>query len=263
MDKKKKIWKVIFCVAVIVCAVSIGVFGWTKYQNYKAEKDKEATLKAIESSEFVGETDGKEPEIPTGIKHGKGIDFRKLAKINDEIYAWIYVPGTRIDYPIAQSAESDEHYLKYNFKNEPEFAGCIYTEKANKKNFTDPNTVVYGHNMKNGSMFQNLHKFEDEAFFKKHTKVYVYTPKKIYVYTIFAAYTYDDRHLLKSFDFSDKKVFANYLKNVMHTRDMSSNIRTEQKVTDRDKIITLSTCVGGQPNNRYLVQAVLTDEKDA
>ena len=54
----------------------------------------------------------------------------------------------------------------------------IYTEKANKKDFSDPNTIFYGHNMRNGSMFQNLHKFEDEAFFKKHKEVYVYTPKK-------------------------------------------------------------------------------------
>lgn len=105
-----------------------------------------------------------------------------MIKINSDIYAWIYVPGTRIDYPVAQSQESDDHYLKYNFKNEPEFAGCIYTEKANKKDFSDPNTIFYGHNMRNGSMFQNLHKFEDEAFLR-NTKKYMFTHQRKHTHT--------------------------------------------------------------------------------
>ena len=117
--------------------------------------------------------------------------------------------------------------------------------------------------MKNGSMFQNLHKFEDEDFFKKNKEVYVYTPDKTYSYTIFAAYKFDDRHLLKTFDFENEKKFENYLRNVQSVRGMDSHVRKSQKVTSKDKIITLSTCVGGQPNNRYLVQAVLTDERSA
>lgn len=255
----KKVWKIVLCIGIVICLACLGLFGWKQYQAYRAQKE----LEAIEKSQYT-ERDGDEPELPEGVKHGESIDFEKLQKINKEIYAWIYVPGTKIDYPVAQNAKDDEHYLKYNYKNKPEFAGCIYTEKANKKDFTDPNTVIYGHNMRNGSMFQNLHKFEDGDFFKKHTEVYIYTPEKTYTYKIFAAYKYDNRHILKSFDyFKDKKVFKDYLKTVMATREMISHIRTSQKVTQDDKIITLSTCVGGQPENRYLVQAVLTNERDA
>lgn len=259
----KKAWKIVLALAITACVVCLGVFGYTKYQDYKTQKEREETLKAIESSEFTGETQGEEPELPEGIKHGQKINFEKLIDINDDIYAWIYVPGTKIDYPVAQNQEDDTHYLKYNYKNEPEFAGCIYTEKYNKKDFTDPNTIFYGHNMKNGSMFQNLHKFADEDFFKKNKEVYVYTPDKTYSYTIFAAYKFDDRHLLKTFDFKNEKKFENYLRNVQSVRGMDSHVRKSQKVTSKDKIITLSTCVGGQPNNRYLVQAVLTDERSA
>ena len=142
---KKSGWKIILGVAVLVCVICLGRFGWVKYQDYKTEQARKATLKEIASTEFTGENEGKEPEkVPAGVKHGQKINFKKLIKINSDIYAWIYVPGTRIDYPVAQSQESDDHYLKYNFKNEPEFAGCIYTEKANKKDFSDPNTVFYG-----------------------------------------------------------------------------------------------------------------------
>lgn len=259
----KKLWKWIFAAALAVCVACLGVFGYTKYRDYKTQKEREETLKEIENSEFTGVTQGKEPELPEGVKHGQEINFDKLMKINDEIYAWIYVPGTKIDYPVAQNQEDDAHYLKYNFKNEPEFAGCIYTEKYNKKDFTDPNTIFYGHNMKNGSMFQNLHKFEDEDFFRKHKEVYVYTPDKTYTYTIFAAYKFDDRHLLKTFNFKNEEKFENYLRNVKSVRGMDSHVRKSQKVTSKDKIITLSTCVGGQPDHRYLVQAVLIDERNA
>lgn len=256
MNRKK--WKIVLCLGIVICIGCLGVFGWITYRNYRTQKE----LEAISSSDFT-QRDGEEPDLPEGIRHGDDIDFNELQKINDEIYAWIYIPDTKIDYPVAQNAEDDAHYLNYNYKNEPEFAGCIYTEKYNKKDFTDPNTVMYGHNMRNGSMFQNLHKFEDGDFFDKHKNVYVYTPDKIYTYTIFAAYKYDNRHLLKSFDFKDKEVFENYLKNVLSTRQMISHIRKDQKVTADDRILTLSTCVGGEPDNRYLVQAVLTDERDA
>lgn len=252
----KRFWKVVLCIGILICVICLGILGWGQYQKYKAQKE----LEAIENSQYT-EREGDEPELPEGIRHGEKIDFKKLQDLNDEIYAWIYVPGTKIDYPVAQN-EDDGHYLKYNYKNEPEFAGCIYTEKANKKDFTDPNTIFYGHNMRNGSMFQNLHKFEDEEFFDKNTEVYVYTPEKTFTYKIFAAYKYDDRHLLKSFDFKDKQVFKEYLEMVKSTREMISHIRTEQKVTEEDRIVTLSTCVGGQSENRYLVQAVLTDERE-
>ena len=72
------------------------------------------------------------------------------------------------------------------------FAGCIYTESGNSKNFTDPNTVVYGHNMRNGSMFQNLHYYEDPEFFEQNPFVYIYTEDKIRIYEVFASYIYDD-----------------------------------------------------------------------
>ena len=83
----------------------------------RQNRQEKQTLKEIASTEFTGENEGKEPEkVPAGVKHGQKINFKKLIKINSDIYAWIYVPGTRIDYPVAQSQESDDHYLKYNFK---------------------------------------------------------------------------------------------------------------------------------------------------
>ena len=122
---------------------------------------------------------------------------------------------------------------------------------------TDFNTLIYGHNMKNGTMFSGLHKFEDAAFFNEHTKVLIYTPEKEYIYTIFAAYIYDDRHLLYSFNFADEQVYANYVKDIQNMRSMNALVREDVAVTAKDKIITLVTCMANQPEKRLLVQAVL------
>lgn len=85
---KKNAWKIILAIAVLVCIVCLGRFGWIKYQDHKTEQARKETLKAIASTEFTGENDGDEPEkVPAGVKHGQKVDFKKLIKINSDIYA--------------------------------------------------------------------------------------------------------------------------------------------------------------------------------
>ena len=187
------------------------------------------------------------------------VKFEELQAVNPDVYAWITVPGTDIDYPILQHASDNTYYLMHNIDGSYGYPGCIYTENMNSKDFTDNNTVIYGHNMKNGSMFAQLHKFEDPDFFKENREVLIYLPDEVLHYTIFAAHIYDDRHLLYSFDFADPDVYQKYLDSVFNIRDMSANIDKDMTVTKDDQIITLVTCIGSQPNNRLLVQAVLTD----
>lgn len=189
------------------------------------------------------------------------VKFGELQSVNPDVYAWITVPGTEIDYPILQHPSDNSYYLMHNIDGSYGYPGCIYTENLNSKDFTDNNTVIYGHNMKNGSMFAQLHKFEDPDFFRENREVLIYLPDEVLHYTIFAAHIYDDRHLLYSFDFADPEVYEKYLQSVFDTRDMSANIDKEMTVTNEDQIITLVTCIGSQPNNRLLVQAVLTERE--
>ena len=182
--------------------------------------------------------------------------FEKLQEIAPDAYAWITVPGTQIDYPIVQHPTDNTFYLNHNPKGEYEFAGAIFTEDYNATDFEDPNTVIYGHNMKNGSMFQELHKFEDKAFFEEHPEFTIYTPDEVLHYHIFAAYTYDNRHLLKEFDFDDSEVFRLYLEDILGMKSMSANIDKNAEIKEDDRIVTLSTC-NGINEQRYLVQGVL------
>lgn len=187
------------------------------------------------------------------------IDFKALKEQNEDIYAWITVEGTAVDYPVLQSSEDDGFYLHRGIDKEELFAGAIYSEKKNRKDFSNFHTVLYGHNMKDGSMFASLHNFRDEEFFRKHREILVYTPEHIYHYEIFAAYTFDDRHLLNSYDLKTKAGRNAYLEDLYNVRSMDAHfLEGRKKVTRRDKLLTLSTCIG-QENSRYLVQGVLTE----
>lgn len=209
-------------------------------------------------TEEAGTIESTEVDAEMAIEEIKAVvDWEGLWEINSDVYAWISIPGTSIDYPILQHSSDNTYYLNYNIDGSYGYPGCIYTENLNSKDFTDNNTVIYGHNMKNGTMFAGLHQFEDSSFFTQNDKIYIYTPGKELTYTIFAAYIYDDRHLLYSFDFTNEDVYAAYLEEIFTRRDLSTNIRTDINVTKEDNIITLVTCMSKQPDKRLLVQAVL------
>ena len=255
-QKKKKNKKIFIAigavagVAAIVCA-AVGISRYLEEENagngYIEIRDdvKEGTAEAPAETE----EDDTPVEIP--------IDFDALEERNPDVYAWITVPDTNIDYPILRRDSDNSYYLNHTIDHEEKIEGAIFTENYNNTDFEDPNTVIYGHDMRNGSMFQNLLNYEDREYFDGHRDIVIYTPDAIRHYTVFAAYPYDDRHILQSFNFALTPVYQEYLDMVFSIRDMSSIIDTSMDVTTDDKIITLSTCYGNQHDKRFLVQAVL------
>lgn len=247
---KKKIL-MIFGFVIIIVALIIGCIGLYRvlseqnagktYEDLKVEFD-------IEPLIDLPQIETEEVEIP--------VDFESLTAQYPDIYAWIQIPGTAIDYPIVQHPSDNSYYLNHTVDGRKRVEGAIFTEDYNSKDFDDPNTVIYGHNMKNGSMFKSLHKYKDKGFFSENSEIYIYQEGRVLKYKIFAAYVYDSRHLMLSFDFDDINIYRSYLNFVLTKKDMSSNIDTRVEVSPEDKIITLSTCNNNE-NQRYLVQAVL------
>ena len=188
------------------------------------------------------------------------IDFDKLKETNQDIYAWIEIPNTQINYPVVQGGDDDAYYLNHTIDGTEGYPGSIYTERINAKDFSDFNTVIYGHNMKDGSMFMGLHNFEDPQYMKEHPNVKIYTPEKELTYRIFAAVVYDDVHILEAYDFSSQEYRRLFLESVYNSRDMRNCIDESVAVDADSKILTLSTCIGGENNKRYIVEAVLVDE---
>ena len=240
------------------------------------QEDNKNPISSREDSDGIGADIGKEPaegkengsgtEAAAGSEGTSGkefvtrddIDFEELQALNPDIYAWIEVPGTNVDYPIVQHATDNSYYLTHTIEHKKTTAASIYTENYNSKDFSDHHTVIYGHNMKNGTMFRTLHNFEDYDFFEEHRDIIIYMPDETKYYKIFAAYTYDNRHLLHFYYCEEAESFQKYLDDIYAIKDFDAFIDREVEVTSEDHIITLSTCVNsGEMTQRYLVQAVL------
>ena len=127
----------------------------------------------------------------------------------------------------------------------------------NSKDFSDFNTVLYGHNMNAGTMFANLHYYKDTEFFNSHPYIYVYTEDGVLVYQVFAAYTFSDVHLLMGFDLTKEEIRQIYIDNIFSLNGINNNFNREVEVTTDSRILTLETCVNNQDDKRYIVAAVL------
>lgn len=255
-NSKKNLWKTIYIVLVIACLLCIGAMVLYLQKDQQEEIAAEQIQEEIKEEYVAEEAVVELAELP--------IDFEGLQEINPEIYAWIEVPDTNINYPIVQhEGEDQRYYLTRDIHGEYSQSGSIYTENYNNKDFQDYHTVLYGHNMKNGSMFHNVRYFAGREYFDEHEELYIYMPNRILKYEIITCYEYDDRHLLGMFDFDDEEAYAEYLKEIMNPRSMYTMIREGYELTTDDKLLTLSTCVANKPNNRRLLQAVLVEEIDA
>ncbi len=188
------------------------------------------------------------------------IDFKTLKSQNNDIYSWIYIPKTNVNYPVCQSPLDDNFYLDHDIYKNYSYAGAIYSQYCNKRHYSDRVTVLYGHNMADGSMFANLHYYSDKNFFDKNKYIYIYTPDRKLTYEVVSAFIYDDRHIMNSFDFSDDKVFSDYLEMIQNPRSVSKNVNENVDLTIDDKILVLSTCLNSG-EGRYLVQGVLVNDE--
>lgn len=247
-DSRSRKAFIILAVILIIVGVGITVFQLISTQNAK-NKDENLTSTTAQSTEVSSTATAKNP-----------IDFNSLIKKNSDIYAWIKVPGTKVDYPIVQSKIDDDFYLKHSATDKSySSSGAVYTQSINSKDFTDRVTLVYGHNGYGDTYFTTLHRFEKQDFFEKHNKFVIYTPTQKLTYRIVSAFKYDDRHIMNSFDFHNDDIFKQFIDMIQNPTSANKNVRNslDKEITINDNIVVLSTCFTGQKSNRYLICGVL------
>lgn len=184
----------------------------------------------------------------------KKIDFENLTSLNSDVVGWITLPGTIIDYPIVHSHDNKE-YLKLTFLKESNSAGSIFIDKNNSSDFSDYNTIIYGHNMKNGTMFQALGKYKDQNFYKENPYFQIYTLKDESNYKIISCYYTRYNTDAYSQDFTNDAEYINWLEKISNR----SHYKVEEYDTSK-KTITLSTCSGASGSGeRWVVHLQKVD----
>lgn len=249
---KDKIRRIVMFILVLIIFGCAGYLAWY----YLSVPDEEDARQVVEEYTKPDREESDEPvEIP--------IDFDALQAVNPDVYAWIKIEGTHIDYPVVQNALDGEYYLNHTWEGAYAESGAIFTQSCNAQDFSDYNTVIYGHRMGNGNetMFHDLHNYMDMEYQKEHQDIVIYTRDHVRTYKVFAAVVYDDRLIPASFDFSSKEGRSAFLESVYTFDDMRNQFADNVKVSSDDRLITLSTCLASEPHHRFLLGAVLIDEK--
>ena len=234
----------------IILLVCICVFCYSAYNlasiflEYKSMDD---SNKEVEETYVTENTEQKNSY--------KTIDFEALLARNSDVKGWIDIPDTKVSYPIVQG-ETNDTYIHSDIDKKEFRAGSIFIASENKNPFTDLNTVIYGHNMKNGSMFASLKKFtQDEELYKKSKYFWILTPDMNYRYEIVSAYVTGVNSDTYTLFKGPGDEFQQYLNNIKGY----SEIQTEAgEMTIKDKIVTLSTCTGNDAT-RFVVQGKQVD----
>jgi hypothetical protein len=172
-------------------------------------------------------TSGNQTKSSIAKAQRRKINFKALKKVNKQIVAWVYIPNTNIEYAITK-ANNNSYYLKRDVRKRKSSSGSIFLDSKARADFEGLDAPIYGHHMKDGSMFGSMKNFKSKSYLKKHQTIFIYTPKTTKKYTI-----------MNQFGTNSTKIAANKSKR---------------------KILTLVTCDYGR-NKHHIVRAVLVSSK--
>lgn len=201
----------------------------------------------------------KERVIPRNLNRADypdiGVDFEGLKKINPSCVCWVYASGANINHPVVQ-CDDNEFYLHHTFERKKNSAGCIFMDHEVDPNLSSWNTFIYGHNMKNGTMFGHLKNYiNNPAVYEKDPYIYIFRPEGIYRYEIFAFYL-DPTDSKMYYTCSTFREYRAYLREAT-----KKSVHECAAKSDPDKnIVTLVTCSGsGSNKQRFFVHGVIKD----
>ena len=272
MNKKLKLF-----VLITLCVVLVGIFAVCAFKiastliGYKqAEKsydDLANQYVTVAASPSPAPTAGpSESAAPVEEEHvgGNGfnpdvspinVDFDGLLRQDSDYAAWIFNPTTVINYPVAYT-DNNDYYLDHNITDGSYNAsGTLFMDCRGKSDFSDMNTIIYGHNMKNGSMFASLHSYGEEGYYEAHPFMFISTPDKDYRLDLIAAFVTEPTSFAYIRNFDSDVQFLGYIENIKSLSDFDSDVEVEAD----DHVVSLSTCTYEVDDGRYVVVGKLVE----
>lgn len=243
-------------VRVILILLLLGILVFASYMAIKEVSEYEEAEKLYENlqEEFV-ETKPTEDTAPDETTEQTEpvevapitVDFTSLLEQNSDVVGWIYCRDTPINYPVVQ-AEDNDRYLRRDLNGKYLVSGTVFVDYRNGEIGEDANYIVYGHNMKDGSMFSSLAKYKEQSYYDEHPILYYLTPEEDYKIELYAGLVVK-RDALIYVPNPDETEFSEFLNN---TR-ANSTFKSDIELTENDTLITLSTCSYEYNNARYIV----------
>ncbi len=259
----------------LILIIAIGVFCYAGYNllrlylDYKDGRDQYTSIadnftkpaqhpgSSVEVLDDAG-VSGTDEAAKETLKPPIEVDFTGLKSVNEDVIGWIYFEAIpEINYPIVQGKDNDE-YLHKTYRRENLFVGSIFMDYQNSRDFSDCNSIIYGHNMKDGSMFGKLSRFtSDPEIYKKSRYFWIFTPQAAYRYDIIAARIADVDGSVYTLFKGPGEEFLTWVREMRNSSQLNAAVKTEDlKISD--KVVTLSTCTGDY-STRFILQGRLSD----
>lgn len=222
-------------ILLIICIFIFCISTWKLYGYYRSYKKAKDTYSKIAK------------ENVKISKNERKIDFKKLKSQNQDIAGWIYIRGTTIDYPIVQGKDNEE-YLHQDFNKKKSSSGTIFLDNNCKKDFTSDNNIIYGHHMKNGTMFAQLLKFREKSFLKKHNEIMIFTPDRTIHLKVISAYAQKAQNKIPVTFANDEQKKA-YIKKI---ESMSEQTIKTSRINDSHIYTFVTYSYEGEDNRTYV-----------
>lgn len=236
----KKVINIVILIVVIICFGKVSIKLFNYYRDSKMYNDIQELKPSIE--DFSNDT-----------LSDFNIDYtekeKKLLNINEDYKMWLSITNTNIDYPVVQG-EDNEFYLSHSFNKEESISGALFIDSNNNIN-VDKNIVIYGHHMKNETMFHNLNYFKEEEFFNEN-KINIIRSGKQNEYEPFSVYVIPEEEAIFNMSFSDDSDYKEYLANLGSKSYFYRDINLDKD----SEIITLITCSYEYDGARTVVHAI-------
>ena len=256
----KKRWVLIF--VIVACAAVFAFSGWKLLElqlEYKSGEDTYTGLEeyisiptptapVTDSTSTPDQTDEVTEEDTT---IWPVVDFDALREVNSDIVAWIYLEDTTINYPVVQG-DDNSYYLNHMFEGSWNSAGCIFLDSRNEENFSNRHSIIYGHHMKNDTMFSDLDYYKKQEFYDEHPVILLMTPDRNYKIEVFAGYVTDVSEDAWELNFTDTQ-YAEWLTAAKEKSCFVSHVSPQVE----DRVVTLSTCSYEFDGARFDVVGVL------
>lgn len=268
---KRKILMICLCVLFLAMAVYAGVRLYALEEEYKTGEEAYEALSHFvqpvapqqsKPQQSTADTDPQPHGIPAetvteeAVSLFPVVDFEGLLAICPDVKGWLTVEGTNISYPVVQ-AKNNDYYLRRLIDGSYNKAGSLFIDYENSSDFSDRNTVIYGHNLKSGTMFASLAKFKKQSFYDAHPTGQLMTPHGNYTVEFFAGYVADLNSSAWDLEFESDEDFAKWLEQAQERSTFTAAVTP----TVQDRVLTLSTCSYEFDNARYVLLGILKEEQ--
>ena len=248
MKNKRKI------IVIFLCLIFALVFLFSLWQILSKigeyEKNKRSYAALVEKNVTVvtlpPQTEEEQKEIAP-IK----VDFDNLLKENEQVVGWLYCEGTPINYPVVQAKDND-YYLRRGLDGKYDIGGTIFMDYRNDAKMSNRNTMIYGHNMMNDTMFGTFVQYKKQAYYDAHPTIWYLTPDGDYKIELFAGYVTEPDAKIYS-DFENRERMHRFINDALK----QSTFKTKASVEHAQQIVTLSTCSYEFENARYVLLGIL------